>query len=144
AEQLIRDVVTAIHDAGATAVVHSCAASVPLGLLRRTGIDALSLDITLLTERDEEELAEAVDQGLTLWYGAVGSLAALSVPAETLVRREASRLGLSAETLARGVVVTPTCGLAGASEPGALAAMRAARAAVRRLAETELRETEER
>jgi hypothetical protein len=139
AEQLIRDVVNAIHGAGAAAVVHSCAESVPLGLLRRTGVDALSLDVTLLTEGDEEELADAVDQGLTLWYGAVGSLAPLSAPPETLVRRAASRLGLSAETLARHAVVTPTCGLVGASEPHALAAMRAARAAVRRLSETEER-----
>ena len=137
AEALIRDVVSAIHAEGASAVVHCCASSVPMGLLRRTGIDALSLDVTLLTERDDEELAELVDGGLGLWFGAVGSVAPLSVEAATLVRHTASRLGVGAATLAQTVVVTPTCGLAGASAPYAVAAMRAARRAVRQLTETE-------
>ncbi|MCU1677756.1 MAG: methionine synthase [Frankiales bacterium] len=140
AEALIRDVVTAIHAAGATAVVHCCAPTVPIGLLRRTGIDALSLDVTLLTERDDEELAEAVDQGLGLWFGAVGSTAPLSVEAATLVRHTASRLGVGPDALAHTVVVTPTCGLAGATAPYAVAAMRAARTAVRQLAETDAEE----
>ena len=137
AEELIRDVVTAVHGEGATAVVHCCAPSVPMGLLRRTGIDALSLDVTLLTERDDEELAELVDQGLGLWFGAVGSVAALSVAPATLVRHTASRLGVGPATLAHTVVVTPTCGLAGASAPYAVAAMRAAQRAFRQLTETE-------
>ncbi|MDQ1723433.1 MAG: hypothetical protein QOG52_461 [Frankiaceae bacterium] len=136
AESLIRDVVTAIHAEDAMAVIHCCASSVPIGLLRRTGIDALSLDVTLLTERDDEELAEVVDQGLGLWFGAVGSLSPLSVEPATLVRHTASRLGVGPATLAQTVVVTPTCGLAGATPPYAVAAMRAARRAVRQLAET--------
>ncbi|MDQ1701222.1 MAG: hypothetical protein QOF57_474, partial [Frankiaceae bacterium] len=105
AESLLRDVVTAIRSEGASAVVHCCAPSVPIGLLRRTGIDALSLDVTLLTERDDEELAEVVDQGLGLWFGAVGSLAPLSVEPATLVRHTASRLGVGPDTLAHTVVV---------------------------------------
>ncbi len=138
AESLLRDVVTAVHSEGATAVVHCCAPSVPIGLLRLTGTDALSLDVTLLTKRDDEELAEEVDNGLALWFGAVGALAALSVDPAIVVRHTASRLGVGPATLAQTVVVTPTCGLAGATVPYAVAAMRAARRAVRQLTETDV------
>jgi hypothetical protein len=57
--------------------------------------------------------------------------AALSVPADTVepVRQLWRRLGLSPESLATRVVVTPTCGLAGASPGHARSAMRLAREA---------------
>ncbi len=52
-------------------------------------------------------------------------------PATALWRR----LGLSAEVLATSVVVTPTCGLAGASPAGARRALQACVEGARRLPE---------
>jgi methionine synthase II (cobalamin-independent) len=124
--------------AGTTTVVHCCAASPPVGLLRRAGASAVSLDATLLTPRDDDALGEAAESGTGLLLGTVPSrdavlsdLTATMSPVTALWRR----LGLSAEALATGVVVTPTCGLAGASTAGARRALQACVEGARRLPE---------
>lgn len=134
-EGVLRELL-AVHD-GPT-VVHSCAPGVPLGLLHRAGADAVSLDLSLLTERDDEMVGAAVEGGLRLLAGVVPATepdgGALSDPAGSVggVRSLWRRLGLSPGLLAESVVVTPTCGLAGASPAYARQALahcvRAARA----------------
>ncbi|MFJ8693531.1 methionine synthase [Streptomyces roseolilacinus] len=114
-ESALRDVL-AVHD-GPT-VVHSCAPDVPFALLRRAGAAAISFDFGLLTERDEEAIGEAVEGGTKLFAGTVPSTdAALSDPAGSVmgVRTLWRRLGLNPGTLAESLVITPACGLAGAS-----------------------------
>ncbi|MEU3599417.1 methionine synthase [Streptomyces sp. NPDC006798] len=121
-----------------TAVVHSCAPDVPVALLRRAGAAAVSLDFGLLTERDEEAIGEAVEGGTTLFAGVVPSTdTELSDPAGSVmgVRTLWRRLGLDPGTLSRSVVVTPTCGLAGASPAYARAALAHCVRAARSLAE---------
>ncbi|MFD3914224.1 methionine synthase [Streptomyces sp. NPDC058603] len=120
-----------------TAVVHSCAPDVPFALLRRAGAAAVSFDAGLLTERDEETIGEAVEGGTKLFAGIVpGTDGPLSDPAGSVmgVRTLWRRLGLNPGTLAESVVLTPSCGLAGASPAYARAAMahcvRAARSLV--------------
>ncbi|GED84599.1 methionine synthase [Streptomyces sp. 6-11-2] len=115
-EATLRDVLGA-HDQGPV-VVHSCAPDVPLALLRRAGAAAVSLDISLLTERDDEVIGEAVEAGTRLFAGVVpGTDGPLSDPAGSVmgVRTMWRRLGLRPELLAEAVTVTPACGLAGAS-----------------------------
>ncbi|MZD08787.1 methionine synthase [Streptomyces sp. SID5785] len=115
-ESTLRDVL-AVHDGG-PAVVHSCAPDVPFALLRRAGADAISFDLALLTERDDDAIGEAVEGGTTLFAGVVpGTDVPLSDPAGSVmgVRTLWRRLGLNPGSLARSVVVTPSCGLAGAS-----------------------------
>ena len=119
-------------------VVHCCAPAPPLALLRRSGASALSLDATLLTPRDDDAVGEAVDAGAGLLLGLVPSvddrladLAATAAPATRLWRR----LGFGADRLATTVVVTPTCGLAGASPAGARRALQACVELARRLPE---------
>jgi methionine synthase II (cobalamin-independent) len=115
AEEVLRGVVGGVD---APVVVHSCAPDVPVGLLRRAGAAAVSLDASLLTERDDEEIGEAVESGTVLLLGVVPSTdAALSDPAGSVsgVRTLWRRVGLAPALLPRSVVVTPTCGLAGAS-----------------------------
>ncbi|WP_327392932.1 MULTISPECIES: methionine synthase [unclassified Streptomyces] len=118
AEGVLRDL-AAVHDG--PVIVHSCAPRVPVALLRRAGVDGISLDATLLTESEDEAIGEAVEGGVTLFAGVVPSTEpegrALSDPAGSVggVRSLWRRLGLSPELLAESVVVTPTCGLAGAS-----------------------------
>ncbi|MGW1912467.1 methionine synthase [Streptomyces sp. NPDC002076] len=117
-EATLRDVIGA-HDGGPV-IVHSCAPDVPLALLRRAGAAGVSLDFSLLTERDDDAIGEAVEGGTRLFAGVVpGTDGPLSDPAGSVmgVRTLWRRLGLPPGLLAEAVTVTPACGLAGAS-PG--------------------------
>ena len=115
AEERLRTLVGAVD---LPVVVHCCAPGVPLALLRRAGASAVSLDMALLTERDDDEIGEAVEGGTLLFAGVVPSVGpGLSDPADSVsgVRTLWRRLGLDPALLAQRVVVTPSCGLAGAS-----------------------------
>ncbi|MEV0007739.1 methionine synthase [Streptomyces sp. NPDC047973] len=126
-EATLRDVL-AVHGTAPTAV-HSCAPEVPFALLRRAGAGAVSFDFSLLTEREEEAIGEAVEAGTRLFLGVVPGLdaasTALSDPGGSVkgVRTLWSRLGLNPGTLSESVVITPSCGLAGASPAYARAAL---------------------
>ena len=119
---------TLIGGLDAYPIVHCCAADVPFALLRRAGAGALSVDFGKI--RDEDAIGEAVEAGVGLLFGVVpGTDARLSDPADTVagVRELWRRLGFPPGDLARAVVVTPTCGLAGASPAYVRAALRACR-----------------
>ncbi|MER5889802.1 methionine synthase [Streptomyces sp. NPDC001941] len=122
-EGALRDVMAV---ADGPVAVHSCAPDVPFALLRRAGAAAVSFDFSLLTERDEEAIGEAVEGGTKLLAGVVASTdGPLSDPAGSVsgVRTLWRRLGLDPGTLAESVVITPSCGLAGASPAYARAAL---------------------
>lgn len=109
-------------------IVHCCAADVPYALLRRSGARALSVDFARV--RDEDAIGESVDAGLGLLFGVVpGTDTRLADPADIVagVRELWRRLGFPPGDLARAVVVTPACGLAGASPAYVRAALRACR-----------------
>jgi hypothetical protein len=115
-EGTLRDVL-GVHNDGPV-VVHSCAPDVPLALLRRAGAAAVSLDVSLLTERDDDAIGEAVEGGTRLLAGVIPATdGPLSDPAGSVmgVRTLWRRLGLSPGLLAETVTITPACGLAGAS-----------------------------
>ncbi|TXS57030.1 methionine synthase [Streptomyces sp. t39] len=134
-ESGLRDVF-AVHDG--PVVVHSCAPDVPFALLRRAGAAGISFDFSLLTEREEEAIGEAVEGGTRILAGVVPSTdAALSDPGGSVmgVRTLWRRLGLNPGTLAESVVVTPSCGLAGASPAYARAALAHCVRAARSLAD---------
>ncbi|MFR9674507.1 methionine synthase [Streptomyces sp. TR06-5] len=132
AEGTLRELI-GMHD-GET-VVHACAAEVPFALLRRAGAAGISFDYDRLTsggtdtESVDEAIGEAAEAGTALFFGMVpgdGSDAAeLSDPAGSVmgVRSLWRRLGLSPALLTEAVVVTPSCGLAGASPAYARAAL---------------------
>ncbi len=145
AEQGLAAVIEAIHAAGGASAIHSCAAEVPIGLLRRTGTQAIGVDLALVTTAAWEELGEAVEAGVRLWAGAVPSAPAAAsaerpdgLPSDSAVvdavRRPWRGLGLASPWLEQ-VVVTPTCGLAGASPDAVRAILRRAVAAARALAD---------
>ncbi|MFJ3925864.1 methionine synthase [Streptomyces sp. NPDC090022] len=115
----------AVHDGDV--IVHSCAPAVPFALLRRAGATGVSFDFSLLTEREDDALGEAVEGGTKLFTGVVaGTDGPLSDPAGSVmgVRKLWRRLGLAPGALEESVVVTPSCGLAGAS-PGYARAVQA-------------------
>jgi len=136
ARSLLGDVVTA---ADVPVVVHCCAAAPPLPLIVAAGARALSVDAAMLSQRDDEALGAAIEAGVGLWLGLVPALgpgvaptvARIVAPARSLWRR----LGLPAERLATHVVVTPACGLAGASPGWVHTALRLSRQAGRVLAD---------
>jgi methionine synthase II (cobalamin-independent) len=134
AEDTLRRVIEA---AGAFSIVHCCAPGVPLSLLRGAGAKAVSLDASLL--RDEDAVGEAVEAGTGFLLGVIpGRDARLPKPERSVARvRELwRRLGFAPKTLAATAVVTPSCGLAGATPAYARAALRHCREAARVLLET--------
>lgn len=141
AEQALRDVIRGVNT---PVLVHSCAPEVPIPLLRRAGVAGISLDFGLLTQRHDDDLGEAIEGGTLILAGVVPSTDAAAVQSEALsdpagsvhgVRTLWRRLGLAPELLGRRVVVTPTCGLAGASPAYARRALAAAVRAARSLAD---------
>ncbi|WKW96760.1 methionine synthase [Rhodococcus aetherivorans] len=128
AQHLLEAAIAAI---GRPVAVHCCAADVPTGLLRRSGVDAVALDVAQLTAADLDGIGELIDAGTTLLLGLVPSTAPdtavptwrdVAAPAITLI----DRLGFPRATL-RSVGVTPRCGLAGADPTWARRALRLAR-----------------
>lgn len=135
-EATLRDVI-GVHGDGPV-VVHSCAPDVPFALLRRAGAAAISFDFSLLTERDDDAIGEAVEDGTRLFVGVVpGTDGPLSDPAGSVmgVRTLWRRLGLHPGLLAEAVTVTPSCGLAGASPEYARKALAHCAQAARSLAD---------
>jgi methionine synthase II (cobalamin-independent) len=134
--------VAAARDAGAVGVVvHCCHPTPPLALLGATGADAVAVDLTALVRSTGDgpqrsstissavldALGELWDGGIELWLGLVPSTDPAARPElEALARPSlelADRLGFDRERLADRAVVTPTCGLAGASPAWARTAM---------------------
>jgi methionine synthase II (cobalamin-independent) len=138
AEEALRKVIEA---ADAYPVVHCCARDVPYGLLRGAGAKALSVDLRLVPKRDDDAVGEAVDAGIGLLLGAVpatdAALPSLQATAEP-VRDLWRRLGFPAERLAEQVVVTPACGMAGASPRYVRTALKRCRDTARMLHEAAL------
>jgi methionine synthase II (cobalamin-independent) len=129
-----RDIVAAV---GAPVVLHCCAADPPLRLMRDAGAVAVSIDVTILGDRTSalDELGELLDAGVGLFAGVVPSTGtrASGVAAADAVGGLWRRLGFPQERAAEQIVVTPTCGLAGATPGYARAALAACVKAARRL-----------
>jgi hypothetical protein len=129
AERVLRHVVEAAD--GAVVGFHCCAPDAPVGLLRTSGADFVSIDVTDGSPGLDEQLGQALEAGLGLLAGAVPALGVgplgdtrASAPLRDLLHR----LGLEAPRWLDQVAVTPTCGLAGASPAWARTALAACRA----------------
>jgi hypothetical protein len=144
--------VRAVLDAAqAPTLVHCCAPDVPFGLLRSAGTQAVSFDLSLLRRREEDALGEVAEAGLGLAIGAVRPVPVRPVPVQPVragavdgrpdrgegAARETAatvislwrRIGLPLGTLTEQVVLTPACGLAGASPDRARAVLAQCQAA---------------
>ena len=134
-------------------VVHCCAVSVPFGMIRAVGADAVSFDLSLLRRGEEDGLAEVAEAGLGILASVVPA-----TPAPAAERASAGRLPEPRVTAARvvelwramgwptrsgtgpagvagQVVLTPACGLAGAPPGYARAALAQCREAAALLPE---------
>ncbi len=119
-------------------IVHCCAPSVPFEVIRTAGAKGISLDAALLRRRDEDALGAAIEAGTAFFLGVVPGtdsrlpdVGVVAKPALELWRR----LGFRPEGLAQQVVLTPACGLAGASPAYAKAALAKCRESARVLRE---------
>ncbi|MET8159873.1 methionine synthase [Sphaerisporangium sp. NPDC005289] len=119
-------------------IVHCCAPGVPLEVLRTAGARGISLDASLLRRRDEDRIGEAIEAGTALFLGVVPGTD-VRLPDLGVVAKPAlelwGRLGFTPARLAEQVVLTPACGLAGASPAYARAALARCREAARVLRE---------
>jgi len=115
AEQVLRGVLAAAPE-GARAV-HCCAAGVPITLLRDAGADALAVDASQLTPAQYDPLGEAMDAGMSLWFGVLPTTDAPITldTAREPIRRLWAELGFAPAELPLRLVPTPACGLAGAT-----------------------------
>jgi methionine synthase II (cobalamin-independent) len=160
-EEVIRERLrTVITAAGRYSVVHCCGWPVPFGIVKGCGADAVSFDLSQLRRDDWDALAETAEAGLGLLVGATSETAGTQravpsgqrpaarpgpmaadgprVSAATVARGVADawrRMGLPPGTCAPQVVITPACGLAGASPEGALSVLKRCREAARILPE---------
>jgi hypothetical protein len=118
----------AIISAGrAFTMVHCCARQVPFGIIRGAGADGVGCDLSQLGRAEEDELAEAAEAGLAIFAGVAAAAGAAPPPARDLAGRVTGlwqRLGwpVASDRPAPGrrgvpdqVVLTPGCGLAGAT-----------------------------
>ena len=135
----LREVIAAAG--GRYTAVHCCAPDVPLALLRDTGVNAVSLDITVLDPTGWDAVATAVESGVELWSGVIpthdtadGTPPRVSDVIDPLVEAW-RRVGLPVPDLA-GVTLTPACGLAGLTPSGARWVQQLAVDAARALTET--------
>ena len=117
--------------------VHSCAAGTPWALLRGAGARGLSGDLSVLGADDLDVLAEALEAGERVALGVVPATDPDTVPTETGLTERVLRvldvLGLDPDAVSDLLVVTPACGLAGASRAWARRATDLCRAVARNL-----------
>ena len=157
ADVLRERLVQVIAGTGKYTVVHSCSTAVPFGIIRAAGAGALSFDLSQLRRGEENAVAEAAEAGLGLLTGVVPAVpepagpgpagpgpAGTAAPGDgSAEARQAAervislwrRLGLPLDTCAEQAVITPACGLAGASPAQARAALTRCREAGSMLAE---------
>ena len=133
AYEALGGVLGAIADEGAEPWVHSCAPGTQLGLLRGAGARGLAVDLGVLGAAGHDVLAEALEAGETVALGVVPSVDAAQAPTDKdvveRVQRWLDMLGLDPEEVGDQLVVTPTCGLAGATSGWARQALALSRSA---------------
>src|SRR5690606_35575170 len=100
----------------------------------QAGAEGISVDAGVVRERDEDEIGMAIEAKVAFFLGVVPGVdthlpdvGAVARPAKRLW----GRLGFPAERLADQVVLTPACGLAGASPRYAKQALTRCREAAR-------------
>lgn len=114
-------VMSAIAESGATPLVHCCASDVPFGLLVGAGAQGVSVDLSALAPASLDGLAELLESGRTLMLGVVPSTDPTTSPDDGSLTERVVRLldmlGIdpAGPDGVGDLVVSPSCGLAGAS-----------------------------
>ena len=105
---------------GADVILHSCTADLPWKMLQRSAINAVSVDVATLGPGGLDGLGEFVDSGRFAVLGLVPALAPQARPsAEEITAAAAAvtdRIGFPRSVLGSRIGISPTCGLAGATD----------------------------
>jgi hypothetical protein len=139
-ESAARDALETMADAAGELpmIVHCCAADPPLRLLHDAGVATISLDL-LAGNSDQDTMGELVEAGTRFWLGVLPTLGPGVPPTPRAtaepVRRLWRELGFAADLLPDRTAVTPSCGLAAASQGWARSAYRVLQQTARALAE---------
>ncbi|RLV51088.1 methionine synthase [Nocardioides mangrovicus] len=115
ASEALEWVLSAVSDAGATPVVHCCAADVPVDLLTGAGAVGISVDVGVLAPQAYEGVAGVLESGGWAMLGVVPSLDPPSWDDRAGVAALERFLDMLGLAPSEHTVVTPACGLAGAS-----------------------------
>jgi hypothetical protein len=126
-----------LERAGTEPWVHSCAPGTPWALLRGAGARGLSGDLSVLGAEDLDSLAQTLDAGERVALGVVPATDPESPATEKAVTERIlgtlDVLGLDPDEVTDLLVVTPSCGLAGASPAWARRATEVCRTVARNL-----------
>ena len=124
---------------GGEVALHSCASGLPWKMLQRGAIGAVSVDVSTLAAADLDGVGEFVESGRTVMLGVIPSTAPERRPSLEEVAQSASsitdRLGFARSVLRERIGITPTCGLAGATQEWARTAIELAQKAADAFAE---------
>lgn len=125
----------AVRATGAEPVVHCCAADVPFDLLGRAGAPGLSVDLGVIGAAGYDAVAAALEAGRRVLLGVVPAVRHAGEPltegrVTATVTRFLEMVGLEPSDL---LVLTPTCGLAGADPAWVRTALELCRDAARAL-----------
>src|SRR3954451_13034854 len=136
--QVVRDALAAVVEAvDVPVVVHCCAAEAPVRLMADAGAAAVSVDVAQGLHLDE--MGALVERDIVLWLGVVPTLGPGVPPTVRAVldpvREMWRRLTFAPERIATRAVLTPACGLAGASEGWSRTSLRLVAQSARALAE---------
>lgn len=112
-------VMAAVAESGGTPVVHCCAPDAPIGLLTGAGARGISVDLDVMSTAGYDAMGEVLESGRTLMLGVVPATDPATpsddgAPTERVLRL-LDMLGLDPAADTGDLVVTPSCGLAGAS-----------------------------
>lgn len=111
---------------GGPVLLHSCAAELPWKMLRRSSVEAVSVDPSTLRPEDLDGVGDFLDAGRTVLLGVVPAIAPAVPPSAEAIADAAvsltDRLGFSRTVAGKRIGVTPACGLAGATTEWARAA----------------------
>lgn len=128
---------TILAATGSYTVVHCCAGPVPFGIIMAAQPDAVSFDLRQVRREDGDLIAEIADAGQGIFAGAVRTILPRNTrddqPAQTArkILRFWRALGMAPDQAGRQIVVTPACGLAGATPTRAVEALAHSREAGR-------------
>jgi methionine synthase II (cobalamin-independent) len=128
---------TILAATGSYTAVHCCASHVPFKIIMAAQPDAVSFDLRLVQREDGDLIAEIADAGKGIFAGAVRTILPRNTrddqPAQTARRilRFWRALGMNPAEAGRQIVVTPACGLAGATPTRAVEALAHSREAAR-------------
>jgi hypothetical protein len=122
-----------LRAATAFCVVHSCAPDTPFQMIKESGAGAVGFDASLLRRDEEDAVAEAVEAGIAVMLGGlpITNHAKQGRPSPSPTPRQTAtaaltlwhRMGIAPARFSDQVVLTPACGLAGASPAEARAAI---------------------